>query len=105
VTVLKLQLPSAGPPAVVPLPVAAVSLPFTGSTKYWLPVVAPQLVQVLFTQTPLAPEHWASVQQVPATHAFPQQMSAGLAAHAVPVPVQVCETQVPWLAPAAVRQM
>ena len=48
-TVLKLQLGAATPPA-IPLPVAVASLPPIGSTKYLLPVAAAQPVQLLLTQ-------------------------------------------------------
>ena len=48
-TVLKLQAAFA-PEPFMPLPVAVASLPFTGSTKYLLPVTAEQPVQWLLTQ-------------------------------------------------------
>jgi hypothetical protein len=48
VTVLKLQLGLATLPT-MPLPVAAESLPLTGSTKNLLPVAGEQPVQLVFT--------------------------------------------------------
>jgi hypothetical protein len=48
-TVRKAQRATAAPMA-RPLPVPARSLPFTGSTKYWLPATASQVVQLLAMQ-------------------------------------------------------
>src|SRR4051794_38547020 len=102
VTVLKLHAGVARVPT-NPLPVALTSLPFTGSTKYLLPVTAEQPVQVLFTHAFPEPQS-LSVQQLPDVHRPPQQKSPPLAAQA-PLALQTELTQVPAPAPPAVWQM
>src|SRR5262245_5155267 len=102
VMVLKLQAAVGVVPA-MPLPVAVVSLPFAGSTKYLLPVAGAQPVQVLFTQVLPLPQS-AFVQQLPATQSPLQQKSAALAAQA-PLELHEAPTQVPAPMPGAVWQM
>src|SRR5687767_3590546 len=97
------HLPMAAPPA-RPLPVPMVSLPFTGSTKYWLPAASSHWVQVFLLQVKLAPMPLQSLsaQQLPGTHLLLQQKSAVLAAQAWPLLLQVLVRHSPLLAPAVV---
>src|SRR3954451_9444089 len=103
VRVRNAHLPMAAPPA-LPLPVPMLSLPFTGSTKYWLPIARSHWVQVLLLQVKLAPmpAQSRSAQQFPGTHLLAQQKSAVLAAQAWPLLAQVLVRHSPLLAPAAV---
>ena len=97
---------------VLPLPFVAVeSSPFTGSTKYWLPVAAAHFEQTWLTsQKYVAPNIefvWQSLssQQLPVTHFRLQQVSPAFAAH-VPRALHVDETHLPLLAsPVVVLQI
>src|SRR5690242_8867359 len=103
VSVRKLQWLFATPPA-LPLPVPVPSFPFTGSTKYWLPVASSHWVQVLLAQMKVEPipAQSLSPQQLPATHLLLQQKSAAFAAQACPLLLQVLVMQWPLSVPAAV---
>src|SRR6185437_1331047 len=87
--------PGADAPREVPLPVAVVSLPFTGSTYQVLFEVPSHSEQVWFTHAlPTAPQS-VSTQQLPATQLPPQQKSALLSAQVVLLGEQVALSHLP----------
>ena len=108
-TVLNAQ-PGAAMAPDMPLPLAVVSLPFTGSTKYWLPLTLLHCVQVWLLQAKPSPNigltaQSLSEQQFPGVQVLPQQKSPVFAVHALLLVVHAAVTHLPWLVPDAVLQI